>query len=115
MSDIYPLYITLRDLMVRSAPMMKITKDALGELTLNLPTDVMSAKDAAWFGSVRLAGSRASYYLPSLAAKGGRDLVVPDSLKRYAQSKTCFVFDRFDPERFAELEQLTKAAALAVS
>jgi len=114
MADIYPLYIGLRDLMVRAAPTMKIVKDALGELTLNVPTDIMAAKDAAWFGSVKLAGTQVSYYLPFLAAKQGRDLAIPDALKKHAQSKTCFVFQEINPERFAELEALTKAVAAAI-
>lgn len=114
MADVYPLYITLRDLMVRAAPKMKIAKDALGELTLNVTVDIMKAKDAPWFGSVRLTGSNVSYYLPPLAAKEGRDLPVSDALKRHAQSKTCFTFNDIEPELFAELEALTKAAAAAM-
>ena len=60
MADIYPLYITLRDLMVRAAPGTKIAKDALGELTLNVAADVMASKDPV--GSVALL-SRVSQVL----------------------------------------------------
>ena len=113
MADIYPLYIALRDLMVRAAPGMKIAKDALGELTINVATDVMASKDPVWFGSVRLSQTSVAYYLPPLAMKQGRDLIVPEALKKYATSKTCFVFHDMQPERFAELEALTKASASA--
>lgn len=113
MADIYPLYIALRDLMVRAAPGMKIAKDALGELTINVATDVMASKDATWFGSVRLSQTNVAYYLPPLAMKQGRDLVVPEALKKYATSKTCFAFNDIQPDRFAELEAITKAAASA--
>ncbi len=113
MSDIYPLYITLRDLMVRAAPTMKIAKDALGELTVNVATDVMASKDPVWFGSVRLTANKVAYHLPPLAMKQGRDLTVPEVLKTLSTSKTCFVFHDMQPERFAELEALTRAAAAA--
>ena len=113
MSDQYPLYIALRDLMVRAAPAMKIGKDVVGECTVNVPAATMASKDPVWFGTVRLAGSRVSYYLPTLAMKEGRDISVPESLKHYAQSKTCFVFDGIEPDRFAELETVTRSAAKA--
>lgn len=114
MADIYPLYITLRDLMVRAAAgSTKIAKDALGELTLNVAADVMASKDPVWFGSVRLTATNVAYYLPPLAMKQGRDLAISDALKKYATSKTCFVFHDLQPERFAELETLTLQAARA--
>ncbi|MDV6330448.1 hypothetical protein [Asticcacaulis sp. 201] len=113
MADMYPLYISLRDLMVRAAPAMKIGKEVQGEMTLNVPTDVMQSRDPAWFGTVRLSGNTVSYYLPPLAMRQGRDLRVPDALKKHAQSKTCFVFQDVAPERFAELEDLTQQAAQA--
>jgi hypothetical protein len=100
MADQYPLYIALRDLMVRAAPAMKIGKDVVGECTVNVPTATMASKDPVWFGTVRLAGSRVSYYLPPLAMREGRDIPVPDALKSHAQSKTCFVFDSIEPELF---------------
>ena len=41
----------------------------------------------------------------------GRDLLVPEGLKRLSTSKTCFVFHDQNADRFAELEDLTRAAA----
>ena len=112
MADLYPLYLSLRDLMVRAAPAMQIGKDAVGDLQLNaVSRDIMASKDPVWFGSVRLSGNNVSYYLPPLAAREGRDLTVPEALKRMASTKTCFVFHDANPERFAELEDLTRAAA----
>lgn len=111
MADLYSVYIALRGLMVRAAPAMQIGKDASGELTLNVARNIMAAKDPVWFGSVRLSGNNVSYYLPPLAMKEGRDLDVPESLKRMSTSKTCFVFHDANPERFNELEALTRQAA----
>jgi hypothetical protein len=115
MSDLYPLYISLRDMMVRAAPEMKIAKDALGELTLNVPQDVLASKDPLWFGSVRLIKNTVSYYLQPLASKEGRSIDVPSGLKALSTSKTCFVFSALQPDRFAELEAITQKAAEAFS
>jgi hypothetical protein len=115
MADQYPLYIALRDLMVRSAPGMRISKDVVGECTLNAPTNLQAWKDPVWFGTVRLTGQRVTYYLPPLAMKEGRDIAVPPGLQKLAQSKTAFVFHDVEPDRFAELETLTRAVAQAFS
>ena len=115
MSDIYSVYIAMRDLMIRAAPAMKIGKDALGECTLNVPLDIMKAKDPVWFGSVRLTSAHVAYYLPPLAMKEGRDLAISEALKKRAQSKTCFVFHDIEAGLFAELEALTKTAAQAMA
>ncbi len=114
MADQYPLYIALRDLMVRAAPTMKIAKDVVGECTVNVPTATMASKDPVWFGTIRLTGQKVSYYLPALVMKECRDVAVPDALKAFAQSKTCFVFADIDADRFAELEAVTRTAAQAL-
>ena len=111
MADLYPVYIALRDTMLRAAPSLHIGKDALGEFTANVPIDVMASKDPVWFGSVRLSQTNVAYYLPPLAMKEGRDIVVPERLKKYAQTKTCFIFHDIDAELFAELEAVTRRAA----
>ncbi len=113
MADLYPVYIALRDLMIRAAPGFTIAKDASGEFTMNVAMDVMASKDPTWFGSVRLSGGNVAYYLPPLAMREGRDITVPDALKRLAQSKTCFIFHDLDAVRFQELEAVTRQAALA--
>jgi len=113
MADLYPLYMSLRDLMVRAAPTMKIGKEILGEVTLNVPAATMHSKDPIWFGTVRLTANNVAYYLPPLAMKEGRDLPVSEALKKRSQSKTCFIFHDTDAALFAELESITQAAARA--
>ncbi|WP_443750027.1 hypothetical protein [Asticcacaulis solisilvae] len=113
MNDQYPLYIALRDLMVRAAPAMKIGKDVVGECTVNVPTATMASKDPVWFGTVRLTGHKVSYYLPALGMREGRDVPVPEALKERAQTRTCFTFADIEPDRFAELETVTRAVAQA--
>ncbi len=111
MADLYPVYIALRDTMLRAAPNLKIGKDALGEFTANVPDHIMTSKDPVWFGSVRLSPTNVAYYLPPLAMREGRDVVVPERLKKHAQTKTCFIFHDIDAELFAELEAVTRQAA----
>ncbi len=111
MADLYPVYIALRDTLLRGAPGVSIGKDALGEFTANVPTDVMASKDPVWFGSVRLSQTNVAFYLPPLAMREGRDVVVPDALKARAQTKTCFIFHDIEPELLAQLEAVTRQAA----
>ncbi len=113
MADLYPVYIALRDAMVRAAPGFAIAKDASGEMTMNVAMDVMASKDPVWFGSVRLSGNHVAYYLPALAMKEGRDIAVSEGLKKHAQTRTCFIFHDVDMGLFAELEAITQAAAQA--
>lgn len=113
MADLYPVYIALRDLMVRAAPNTKPSKDASGEITLNVLDDIMASRDPIWFGSVRLMPNHVAYYLPPLALRQGRDISVPEGLKAHAQSKTCFIFHDLTPERAADLEAITRQASQA--
>ena len=112
MADLFPVYIALRDTMLRAAPALSIAKDAQGDFTANVPADhILAAKDPVWFGSVRLSQTNVAYYLPPLAMKEGREIVVPERLKKHAQTKTCFIFHDVDAELFAELEAVTRQAA----
>jgi len=111
MSDLYPVYLALRNLMLKAAPGLSIAKDALGEFTANVPDHIMATRDPVWFGSVRLTQNNVGYYLPPLAMREGRDIVVPDGLRRMAQSKTCFIFHDANPDRLAELESVTRQVA----
>ncbi|MGZ3306057.1 MAG: hypothetical protein ACXU8U_09390 [Asticcacaulis sp.] len=111
MADLYPVYLALRTIMLKAAPSLSIGKDALGEFTANVPDDIMAKRDPVWFGSVRLNPTHVAYYLPPLAAREGRDIVVPERLKKHAQTRTCFIFHDVDQDLFAELEAVTRAAA----
>ena len=111
MADLYPVYIALRDTMLRAAPSLHIGKDALGEFTANVPIGVMASKDPVWFGSVRLSQTSVAYHLPPLAMREGRDIAVPERLKSKAQTKTCFIFHDIDADLFADLEAVTRQAA----
>jgi hypothetical protein len=113
MSDLHSLYLALRDVMKTAAPHMKVAKDTLGELTVNVPQDVMAAKDPIWFGSVRLTATNVAYYLPTLITREARDIAIPEALKAKATSKTCFTFQTQDEALFALLSGVTAKAAEA--
>ncbi len=112
MADLYPVYIALRDALLRGAPGLTIAKDALGEFTANVPAEhIMASKDPVWFASVRLSQTNVAVYLPPLAMREGRDVVVPDALKARAQTKTCFIFHDPEPDLLAQLEAVTRQVA----
>ena len=110
MADHYADYLVLRDLMIKTAPMMQIGKDTQGDCTLNVPpVNIMASKDPVWFGSVRMGKSFVSYYLmplsqPALYAK------VPENLKKFMQGRTCFNIHTIEPDILLSLEAVTRLA-----
>jgi hypothetical protein len=111
MSDYYPDYLALRDLMVKCAPEMSIAKDIQGEITLNLPpSHTLDARTPVWFGSVRTSRQLIGYYLMPLN-QAELQAQVPASLKKYMSGKTCFNFTHATPEILTQMEALTRLCA----
>lgn len=110
MNDLHAIFLHLREVAVLSAPSMKLSKDTMGEIMLSVPQDVLDARDPVWFASVRLNASNIAFYLPPLAMKECRDLVVSTQLRARATGRTCFQFSRNEPALFDELAHLTAKA-----
>jgi hypothetical protein len=105
-------YAELRELMLRAAPGMTVVKDAPGDLVLNAPwNNPLKPKEPMYFGGVRAGKAYASFHLFPLYVLPELTAAVPEALARRMQGKSCFNFKAPDPERFAELESLTRAAA----
>jgi hypothetical protein len=62
-----------------------------------------------FFAGVRAGKSYVSYHLLPLYMDPKMVKMVPPELKKRMQGKACFNFTAVDPERFAELAQLTAA------
>jgi hypothetical protein len=62
-----------------------------------------------WFGSVRAGKAYVSYHLMPLNFNPAMNAMVPPTLKKRMQGKTCFNFKTVDKELFAELKTLTGA------
>lgn len=103
---------TLTALMLRAAPGM--TVKAAGTRGVHLLAgwdNPLKPGQPMWFGGVQTMKTYVSVHLmpvyshPSLAA------TIPPALRKRMQGKSCFNFKVDDPDLFAELETLTRAAA----
>ncbi|WP_411286931.1 hypothetical protein [Phenylobacterium sp.] len=113
-ADFQPVYADLRDMMLRAASGMVVAKDAPGGLVMHAPgPNPGKPKDPVWFGMVKLGKAYVSYHLMPLYTDPGLLAQVPAGLEKHKQGKTCFNFKAAEPHRFAELEVLTRACALA--
>jgi hypothetical protein len=62
-----------------------------------------------WFGSMSAGKAYVSYHLMPLYFNPPMNAMVPPTLKKRMQGKTCFDFKSVDQELFAELKTLTQA------
>jgi hypothetical protein len=111
-TDIPGAFDELRVLMLRAAPGMIVVKDEPGDLLLHAPwKNPLKPKEPMFFGNVRAGKAYAAFHLFPLYVLPELKAAVPDTLAKRMQGKTCFNFKAPDPERFAELEALTREAA----
>jgi hypothetical protein len=112
LADIPAAYAALRELMLRAAPGMVVTKDEPGDLVLVAPwNNPLKPKEPMFFGGVRAGKAYASFHLFPLYVLPELKESVPESLARRMQGKTCFNFKAPDTDCFAELEALTREGA----
>lgn len=96
--------------MLRAEGGMDVATDEAGNLTLKTSWTEPSKAEPAWFGAVQLKKSYVScplmplYNIPSM-----REKVSPDLRKRM-QGKSCFNFEKIEPELLDELERPTPSA-----
>ena len=111
-ADIPAAYAALRELMLRAAPGMVVARDEPGDLVLNAPwNNPLKPKEPMFFGGVRLGKAYASFHLFPLYVLPELKAAVPEALGKRMQGKSCFNFKAPDPDRFAELEALTREGA----
>jgi hypothetical protein len=115
-ADISAAYAALRELVLRAAPGMVVARDALGDLVLNAPwNNPLKPRDPMFFAGVRAGKAHAAFHLMPLYVLPDLKAAVPEGLARRMQGKACFNLKAPDPDRFAELEALTREAAARFS
>lgn len=112
--DFNSVFARLRDIMLRSAPTMVVTKDSAGALELRTPGIDPKTRQAGWFGTVTIKKSYVAYHLMPLYCEPKLADGISSELARRKQGKTCFNFARSDENLFDELERLTTVCAGAV-
>lgn len=114
MSDLAAVYTALRELMLANATGMRPVKDAPGDLQMLASwPHPRKPKEPMWFGMVRQGKAYVSFHLMPLYMNPVMQAKVTPGLKKRMQGKACLNFKTQDPELFAELATLTRAAAEA--
>lgn len=111
MSDAFPeIFSTLRALMLEAAPGMVVTQDTPTSFTLKTAWLEARTKEPAWFGWIAIKKSYVAYHIMPLYTLPALNDLVPASLEKRRQGKTCFNFKKADTELFDQISKLTQAA-----
>lgn len=112
MSDDFPaIFRQLRALMLAAAPGMVVTEDSATVFTLKTPWMEARTKQPAWFGWIATKKSYVSYHIMPLYTLPALNDLIPASLEKRRQGKTCFNFKKVDESLFADVKILTETAA----
>lgn len=108
-SDFPAAFAELREILRRHADGMIVQSDTPTEFTLITPA-IGPNKKPIWFGCVSLKKSAVTYHLMPLYMNAALERSIPAELLARKQGKTCFNFQRPDPDLFAKLDALTGEA-----
>lgn len=111
MSDEFPtVFRRLRQLMMDSAPAMVVTEDSPTNFTLKTPWIEARTKEPAWFGWIAIKKSYVAYHVMPLYSLPALNDLVPVTLEKRRQGKTCFNFKKADDALFEDIRRLTEVA-----
>ena len=106
-TDFPAAFAALRDVLKKHSSGMVVQADTPTDYTLATRA-LLRGKLPMWFGCVKRGKSAVSYHLMPLYANPKLVAAVPGALKARMQGKSCFNFQRPDPELFAVLDELTR-------
>jgi hypothetical protein len=104
------IFVQLRELMQHAAPGMVVTADTQANFTLKTSWLEARTMEPAWFGWIAIKKSYVAYHLMPLYVLPKLNELVPESLAKRRQGKTCFNFKKADNALFEDLRVLTQAA-----
>jgi hypothetical protein len=96
--------------MLEAAPGMVITDDSPTNFTLKTQWIEARTKEPAWFGWIAIKKSYVAYHVMPLYSLPALNDLVPATLEKRRQGKTCFNFKKVDEALFDDLRQLTQVA-----
>ncbi|MDB5319143.1 MAG: hypothetical protein JWN40_774 [Phycisphaerales bacterium] len=102
-------FAALRDVLKKHAAGMIVVADTHADFTVTSPANGPNGKPL-WFGCVLLKKSAVTYHLFPLYFNPKLKAAIPAELLPRKQGKTCFNFQRPDPNLFAQLDTLTQLA-----
>lgn len=109
--DFPVLFETLKALMLAAAPDMAVAQAS--DCCLTVKTRWIEARtgEPAWFGWIAIKASYVAYHLLPLYTLPELNALVPASLERKRQGKTCFAFRSVDDALLEDLRILTERLA----
>src|SRR5258706_16427541 len=107
--DFPAAFAALRDILKRHAAGLIVVADTPTDFTLTSPAEAPNGK-LLCFGCVLLKKSAVTYHLSPLYFNPKLQAAIPAELLPRKQGKTCFNFQRPDPNLFTQLDTLTKLA-----
>jgi hypothetical protein len=105
------VFLKLREVMIDAAPGMVVTADTSTTFTLKTSWLEKRTKEPAWFGWIAIKKSYVAYHVMPLYTLPALNELVPASLEKHRQGKTCFNFKKADSDLFEQMSRFTKAAA----
>jgi hypothetical protein len=106
-SDFPAAFAALREILKKHSDGMVVQADTPTDFTL--VTRALAAKGKPlWFGCVLLKKSAVTYHLYPLYFNPRLQAAVPPELLARKQGKTCFNFQRPEPDLFPKLDELTR-------
>jgi hypothetical protein len=105
-SDFPAAFTALREIMKRHCDGLTVQADTPTRFEVITPA-IGPNKKPIWFGAVYSKKSAVTYHLFSLYFNPALEAAVPPELLKRKQGKTCFNFQRADPDLFAQLDKLT--------
>ncbi|ADU13768.1 hypothetical protein [Asticcacaulis excentricus] len=105
--DFPVLFETLKTLMLNAAPNMAVETASDGCLTVKTRWIEARTGEPAWFGWIAIKKSYVAYHLLPLYSLPELNALVPASLEKKRQGKTCFAFKKADEALLEDLRALT--------
>jgi hypothetical protein len=108
-SDFVGAFTALCEILRKHSDSMIVHRDTPTDFTV-VTQAIGPNKKPLWFGAVLSKKSAVTYHLFPLYFNPALQAAVPPELLRRKQGKTCFNFQRPDPDLFAKLDTLTRLA-----
>ena len=108
-TDFAGAFAALRDVLKKHAEGLVVLNDTSADYTVASPAIGPNGKPM-WFGSVQSRKSAVSYHLMPLYFNPKLEATIAPELLPRKQGKTCFNFQRPDPDLFSDLDELTARA-----
>lgn len=108
-----PVFVALRDVLLKASSGMDVTVDEPGRVIVKTRWIDAKSNEPAWFSMVQIKKNYVSFHLMPIYSTPALADHAPPELRARMQGKSCFNFKTVDPDLFDALARLTTACAMA--